>query len=208
MSKVNIAVFVSGGGTNMQAVIDKIETNEINGAIKVVISSNDRAFAIERAKKYNIKSEVVAKKDYPDESKRTEKILSILKDNEIDLIVLGGYMSILGEALINQYRNKIINVHPALIPSFCGQGYYGRRVHEAVVEYGVKLSGATVHFVDEGTDTGPIIMQESVKITHEDTADTVSEKVLKIEHRLLPEAVKLYCNNQIAVEGRIVKIEE
>ncbi len=208
MSKVKIAVFVSGGGTNMQAIIDEIEQGNINGQIEMVISSNAKAFAIERAKKHGIKSVVISKNDYANEEEKNNEILKVLEENKIELIILAGYMSILDEKIIQAFTNKIINVHPALIPSFCGKGYYGMHVHEAVVAYGAKLSGATVHFVDEGTDTGPIILQEAVAVTSTDLAKDVAKKVLKIEHQLLPKAVKLYCERKITVNGRIVEIAD
>ncbi len=206
MSGVKIAVLVSGGGTNMQAVIHEIQKGSINGNIEMVISSKEMAFALERASRYGIESVYIGKNNFPDINKRTEEIIRILEAKEIELVILAGYMSILDNKLIGKYRNRMINIHPSLIPSFCGKGYYGARVHEAALEYGVKISGATAHFVDEGTDTGPIILQEAVEVKSEDTVETLAERVLKVEHRLLPEAVKLFCEGKLVVEGRKVII--
>lgn len=206
MSEVKIAVLVSGGGTNMQAIINEIEKGNINGRIEIVISSNEKAFALERAAKYGIEGIYIGKNNYPDVHKRTEAILEILEKKEIQLIVLAGYMSILESSFIEKYKNRIINIHPALIPSFCGKGYYGQKVHQAVLDYGAKVSGATVHFVDEGTDTGPVILQEAVEVKDDDTVETLAARVLEAEHRLLPKAVKLFCEGKLVVEGRKVRI--
>lgn len=201
-----IAVLVSGRGSNLQTIIDNIENGSINGKIEVVISSKKDAYALERASKHNIEGIYIGKGNFPDIYKRNNKIIEELQERRIDLIVLAGYMSILSEKLVKLYKNKIINIHPSLIPSFCGKGFYGSRVHEAVIEYGVKLTGATVHFVDEGTDTGPVILQKAVEVDFNDTIETLSKKVLKIEHELLPLGVKLFCENRLHVEGRKVKI--
>lgn len=205
---VKIAVLVSGGGTNMQSVIDEIDGGNINGDIQVVISSNPDAFALKRAEKHGIDGIYIGKNNYPDTKERTEAIINILEDYEISLVILAGYMSILDETLTRKYPNQIINIHPSLIPSFCGKGYYGKKVHQAVLDYGAKITGATVHFVDEGTDTGPIILQESVEVEQDDTVETLSLRVLKKEHQLLPKAVKLYCDNRLEIDGRTVKIKE
>lgn len=201
-----IAVLVSGRGSNLQTIIDNIEAGNINGKIDVVISSRKNAYALERASKYNIDGVYIGKGNFTDIDKRNNKIIEELQKRRIDLIVLAGYMSILSEKLVKLYKNKIINIHPSLIPSFCGKGFYGSRVHEAVIEYGVKLTGATVHFVDEGTDTGPVILQEAVEVDFNDTVETLSKKVLKIEHKLLPLGVKLFCEDRLYVEGRKVRV--
>lgn len=208
MSNINIAVFVSGGGTNMQAIIDEIEKGNIKGNIKVVISSNSEAFALERAKKHNIEGIYIGKKNYPEQLERTKEIIKVLKERKIDLIILAGYMSILEKELINEYKNRIINIHPSLIPSFCGKGFYGKKVHQGVIDYGVKVTGATVHFVDEGTDTGPVILQEAVQVKQDDTADSLAARVLEVEHKLLPMAVKYFADGKLRVEGRKVYIVE
>lgn len=158
---LNIAVLISGGGTNLQAIIDECENKNINGRVKVVISNKVDAYGLQRAKKHNIKGVYET-----DES----KIIEILKENKIDLIVLAGYLKIISPKLVNEYKNKIINIHPSLIPAFCGKGYYGEKVHQSVIDYGVKVSGATVHFVDENADTGPIIMQKAVNVNQDDDA--------------------------------------
>lgn len=205
---VKIAVLVSGGGTNMQVVIDQIKEGNINGKVEIVISSNDTAFALERAAQHGIEGIYIGKKNYPDGGERTKEILRVLQEKEIGLIVLAGYMSILDEELVNAYKGKIINIHPSLIPSFCGKGYYGERVHQAVLDYGVKISGATVHFVDEEADTGPVILQKAVEVKDDDTVKILASRVLEAEHQLLPQAVKLFCEGRLQIEGRKVQIKE
>ena len=196
---VNIAVFVSGGGTNLQALIDACSNNQINGEIKLVISSKANAYGLTRAKNHNIKG-IFTK----DES----VILHELKNEKIDLIVLAGYLSIVSEKLIKEYENKIINIHPALIPSFCGPGFYGHHVHEAVFDRGVKLSGATVHFVSAVVDGGPIILQEAIDISLCNSPEEIAELILNnIEHKLLVKAVRLYCENKLEVINERVLIK-
>lgn len=191
MRKVNISVLVSGGGTNFQAVIDAIERGDIPcGQIVQVISSTSKAYSLERAKNHGIKAKVIGKENYPDMSDRTDAILAALKEEETDMIVLAGYMSVLDARLIGAYRDRIINIHPSLIPKYCGKGFYGHHVHEAVLAGGETESGATVHFVDEGVDTGKIILQRSVPVEPGDTPDTLAARVLKVEHTILPLAVK------------------
>lgn len=207
MSGVKIAVLVSGGGTNMQAIIDEIEKGNIKGNIEIVISSKDTAFALTRAANYGIEGVCIGKDNFPDAHKKTEEIMRILEEKKIELVVLAGYMSILDNKLIEKYENRMINIHPSLIPSFCGKGYYGTKVHEAALEYGVKVSGATVHFVDEGTDTGPIILQEAIEVKTEDTVETLAQRVLEVEHRIFPKAIKLFCEGKLIVEGRRVIIK-
>lgn len=196
---VNIAVFVSGGGTNLQSLIDACNNNQINGEIKLVISSKANAYGLTRAKNHNIKG--IFTKD-------EAIILKELKNENIDLIVLAGYLSIVSEKLISAYKNKIINIHPALIPSFCGPGFYGHHVHEAVFKRGVKVSGATVHFVSTVVDGGPIIMQEAIDISACNSPEEIADLILKnVEHKLLVKAVGLYCENKLEVinERVIVK---
>ncbi len=205
---IKIAVMVSGGGTNMQAVIDEIEKGNINGSVEIVISSRDNVFSLKRAENHDIESVCIGKNGFPDLEKRTEEIIRVLEKKEIELVVLAGYMSLIDKRIIEKYPNKIINIHPSLIPSFCGRGFYGAKVHEAVLNYGVKITGATVHFVDEGTDTGPIILQEAVEVKQDDTAETLAARVLEVEHKLLPKAVKLFCEGRLHIEGRKVIIKE
>ncbi|WP_455105255.1 phosphoribosylglycinamide formyltransferase [Peptostreptococcus sp.] len=194
----NIAVLVSGGGTNLQSIIDAVEAGRINGQIKLVISNKEGAYGLERAKNHNIRA--VFEKD-------EQAIIDIMKESQIDLVVLAGFLKILSPNFTKAFENRIINIHPSLIPSFCGKGYYGLRVHEAAVEYGVKVSGATVHFVDENADTGPIIRQETVEVLPEDSPQDLQHRVLKIEHRILSQVVADYCDDKIRVVGRKVFID-
>ena len=194
----NIAVLVSGGGTNLQSIIDAVEAGRINGQIKLVISNTEGAYGLERAKNHNIRA--VFEKD-------EQAIIDIMKESQIDLVVLAGFLKILSPNFTKAFENRIINIHPSLIPSFCGKGYYGLRVHEAAVEYGVKVSGATVHFVDENADTGPIIRQETVEVLPDDSPQDLQQRVLKIEHRILSQVVADYCDDKIRVVGRKVFID-
>ncbi|HBE9438139.1 phosphoribosylglycinamide formyltransferase [Clostridioides difficile] len=196
---LNIGVLISGGGTNLQAVIDGTESGEIKGQVKVVISSKQDAYGLERAKNHNIKAICETNED---------KIIEILKENKIDLVVLAGYLKIISPKLVNEFRNKMINIHPSLIPSFCGAGFYGEKVHQGVIDYGAKVTGATVHFVDEGADTGPIIMQDVVKVNQDDDAKTLAKRVLEVEHRILKESISLFCENKLKLQGRRVFINE
>ena len=200
MRKVRIAVLVSGGGTNLQTLIDAAEKGDINGEIAAVISDNENAYALERARKHGIKAIYINKKQL------AERLIIELQRLDIELVVLAGFLSILDRELVKAYEGRIINIHPSLIPSFCGKGFYGERVHKAALEYGVKVSGATVHFVDEGTDSGPIIFQDAVPVYFEDTSETLAARVLQVEHRLLPAAVGLFCEGRLRIEGRKVKI--
>ena len=195
---LNIGVLISGGGSNLQAIIDDCESKKINGNIKVVISNREDAFGLERAKKHNIRS--VFEKD-------EDEVIKILKEENIDLVVLVGYLKIISPKFVSEFENKIMNIHPALIPSFCGDGFYGEKVHQAVIDYGAKVSGATVHFVNEKADAGPIIMQDTVKVMDDDDAKTLAKRVLEVEHTILPRCVKLFCEGKISVEGRRVRIK-
>lgn len=187
---LKIAVLVSGGGTNLQSIIDSIEAGRIQQAkICCIISSNPNAYALERAKKHRIRARVIGKEEYPDSADRTEALIATLKQEETDLIVLAGYMSVLEPKLVQAYAGRIINIHPSLIPKFCGSGFYGKRVHQAVLDAGEIESGATVHFVDEGVDTGEIILQRKVPVQSGDTADILAARVLEVEHQILTEAI-------------------
>ena len=194
---MRIAVLVSGGGSNLQSLID--DTNK-SYEIALVIADREKAFGLERAKNAGIANFWVGKKNFGD-NKNTE-ILRLLKEHTIDAIVLAGYLSIIPESIVNQFEHKIINIHPSLIPSFCGMGFHGHHVHDAVFASGVKLSGATVHFVNAGVDTGEIILQESVQLSNDDTAETIAAKVLKIEHKILPKAVNLFAQNKITIKNK------
>jgi len=201
-----LAVMVSGGGTDLQSVIDGVQSGKIPAEIAVVISSKPGVYALERAKKAGIPGVVICKKDYADEQAFFDANLGALWEYGAEGVVLAGYLSILGRQMIEAYPNKIINIHPSLIPSFCGKGYYGLRVHQAVLDYGAKVSGATVHFVDEGADTGPIILQQAVSVLPEDTAESLQQRILEVEHEILPEAVALFCAGRLLVQGRKVTI--
>ncbi len=208
MSVKRVAVLVSGGGTNLQALIDAQERGDIiNGRIAAVIASKPGVFALERARRAGIPGYVVARKDYPNSRAMTAALVDKLKELNIDLVVLAGFMVILTEEMVRAYPNAILNVHPALIPSFCGEGYYGLRVHEKALEYGVKLSGATVHFVSEECDGGPIVLQRAVEVRENDTPETLQRRIMEqAEWVLLPRAVSLFCQGRLKVEGRTVRI--
>lgn len=200
---LKIAVLVSGGGTNLQAIIDDIKKGSItNTSIEVVISNNKNAYALERAEDNNIPASCISPKDYESRADFNKALLEEIDSYNVDLIVLAGYLVVIPDIIINKYRNKIINIHPSLIPSFCGTGYYGLKVHEAVLERGVKVTGATVHFVDEGTDTGPIILQKAVQVKLHDTPGTLQKRVMEeAEWVILPMAIDLIANGLIEVRG-------
>ncbi len=202
-----IAVFVSGGGSNFQAILDQISAGRISGEVVLVISDKPGAYALTRAQNAGIETWAYEKRQYT-KPELEQKICDILEKYKVDFCVLAGYLSILGASIIRKYPNKIINIHPSLIPSFCGMGFYGKHVHQGVLDYGAKVSGATVHFVDEGADTGPIILQESVKVMEDDDAQSLADRVLTVEHKLLPEAVRLMCEDAIQVNGRKVTIKK
>lgn len=194
---LNIAVCVSGGGTDLQSIIDACEAGKINGQIRLVISNRKKAYGLERARLHGIQAEWIKDED---------EILKRFEEEKIDVVVLAGYLAIVGDKLLAQYKNRIINIHPSLIPSFCGPGFYGMHVHEAVFKRGVKVSGATVHFVTGEVDGGPIILQRAVDISDLETAEDIQARVLEIEHEILPEAVALYCEGRVSVENERVKI--
>jgi phosphoribosylglycinamide formyltransferase-1 len=210
MTGKRIAVLVSGGGTNLQALIDAQSRGEIvNGEISAVISSSPEAYALERAKKANIPGYVLARKDYPTPQEMTVALTKKLQALHIDLVVMAGFMTILTEELFQAYPNAILNIHPSLIPSFCGKGCYGLHVHEKALSYGVKLSGATVHFVTEECDAGPIVLQKAVEVLPDDTPEKLQRRIMEqCEWKLLPQAVSLFCQDRLRVEGRKVRILE
>lgn len=207
MQPKRIAVFVSGSGTNLQSLIDELSNYEY-GKIELVFSNRKNAYALERAKKSGIKEVFLQKKDFTNDIEFDEALRQILEDNKIDLIVLAGYLRIITKALVDEYEHRIINIHPSLLPSFGGKGAYGIHVHEQVINKGCKVSGATVHFVDTGADTGPIIFQESLEVKQDWNAENLQEEVLKIEHRLLPKAVKYFCEDKLKVIDTRVFIKE
>lgn len=205
---MNIAVFVSGGGTNLQALIDAQERGEIkNGKITFVLASNENAYALKRAEKAGIASCVVSRREYGSKAEYDKAVLAALEGKNIDLIVLAGFLSILGDELVNRYKNKIINIHPSLIPLFCGDGFYGKKVHTAVLESGVKVTGATAHFVNEITDGGAIILQKAVPVEQGDNEDILQYRVMRqAEWEILPKAVSLFCEGRIKINGNKTEI--
>ena len=207
---MKIAVLVSGGGTNLQAIIDGINNGSItNTEISLVYSNNPNAYAIERAKKAGIKYVVKSPKEFSTRQEFNEALLQILLDSQADLIVLAGCLVVIPDIVVKAFPNRIINIHPSLIPSFCGTGFYGLKVHEKALERGVKVSGATVHFVDEGTDTGPIILQKPVMVAMDDTPKTLQKRIMEeAEWKLLPQAINLIANGKVRVEGRKVLIDD
>lgn len=200
-----IGVLVSGGGTDLQSIIDAVNTGYLtNCSIEAVVSDREGVYALERAKNNNINAYVIERKIY--KGAVSDEILKLLY-GKVDLIVCAGWLSILKGELIEKFENKIINIHPSLIPAFCGNGMYGMKVHQSALEYGVKVSGCTVHFVDNGTDSGPIILQKTVPVYAEDSAEELQKRILTEEHKALPEAVKLISEGKVKVNGRIVTIK-
>lgn len=207
---LKIAVCVSGGGTNLQAILDAIDNGTItNAEVKVVISNNKSAYALERAKNHGIENLCISPKDYPSREVFNETFLEKLDSYEVDLVVLAGFLVVIPPKMIETYRNRIINIHPSLIPSFCGTGYYGLKVHEGVLSRGVKVTGATVHFVDEGTDTGPIILQKAVEVEQDDTPEILQRRVMEqAEWIIMPKAIDLIANGRVSVVDGRVRIED
>ncbi|MCI7812898.1 MAG: phosphoribosylglycinamide formyltransferase [Lachnospiraceae bacterium] len=204
---LKIAVLVSGGGTNLQAIIDGIDNGTItNTRIETVISNNKNAFALERARQHGIPAICVSPKDYGTREEFNEELLKTIQSFGVDLVVLAGCLVVIPKIMVDAYPNKIINIHPALIPSFCGTGYYGLKVHEAVLARGVKVTGATVHFVDDGTDTGPIILQKAVEVRQGDTPKILQQRVMEeAEWKIMPQAIDLIANGKVTVQdGKVV----
>ena len=206
---MRIAVMVSGGGTNLQAIIDAINAGTItNTEIAVVISNNANAYALTRARENGIEAVCVSPKDYENRDTFNRELLNKVNAYNVDLVVLAGFLVKIPEEMVHQYNHRIINIHPSLIPSFCGVGFYGLKVHEAALEKGVKVTGATVHFVDEGTDTGPIILQKAVEVEQDDTPEMLQRRVMEqAEWKILPRAIDLIANGKVKVEGHHVTIE-
>lgn len=207
---MKIAVFVSGGGTNLQAIIDRIKSGYLsNVEISVVISSSPNAYALTRAKDNNIPSKVFSRKDYADPAVWDDDVLKALNESGAELVVLAGYLSLLGPKVVKAFNNRIINIHPALIPSFCGKGMYGIRPHKAVLERGVKVSGATVHFVNEVYDEGPILLQKAEEVRPDDTPETLQQRIMKnCEQDILPRAIKLISEGKVTIENNIAYVRE
>ena len=203
---LQIAVLVSGGGTNLQAILDAIDAGTItNTQVAVVISNNAGAYALERARAKGIEAVCISPKDYDDRAAFNDAFLERLNQYEVDLVVLAGFLVVIPEKMIAQYRNRIINIHPSLIPSFCGTGFYGLKVHEQALARGVRVTGATVHFVDEGTDTGPIILQKAVEVQQDDTPKVLQQRVMEqAEWKILPQAINLIAQGRVrVVDGRV-----
>lgn len=207
---LNVVVLVSGGGTNLQAIIDAVESGQItNAKIAGVISNNQNAYALERAKKHGIPSLCISPKQFASREEFNEQFLEKVNELHPDLIVLAGFLVVIPPAMIETYRNRIVNIHPSLIPSFCGTGFYGLKVHEAALARGVKVVGATVHFVDEGTDTGPIILQKAVEVEPGDTPEVLQRRVMEqAEWKILPKAIDLIANGKVSVVEGLTVIKE
>lgn len=205
---LKVAVLVSGGGTNLQAILDAVDAGTITRAeISLVVSNNPNAYALERARKKGVEAVCISPKSYASREEFHQALLGKLRDAGVDLIVLAGFLVVIPEMLVRAYPNRIINVHPSLIPSFCGTGYYGLRVHEAALKRGVKVTGATVHFVDAGTDTGPIILQKAVEIREGDTPEILQRRVMEqAEWIILPKAIDLIANGRVKVEDGLAHI--
>lgn len=205
---LKVVVLVSGGGTNLQAILDAVDSGRITQTeIVGVISNNKNAYALTRAREHQIPALCISPKEFSSREEFNQRFLETVDSLQPDLIVLAGFLVVIPEKIIEKYRNRIINIHPSLIPSFCGTGFYGLHVHEAALERGVKVTGATVHFVDEGTDTGPIILQKAVEVREDDTPEVLQRRVMEqAEWIILPEAIHLIANGKVAVEGRKVRI--
>lgn len=206
---LRIAVMVSGGGTNLQAIIDGVADGTItNAEVSVVISNNPGVYALERARNAGIDALVISPKEYESREAFNAALLAKVQEYNVDLIVLAGFLVVIPEAMIEAYENRIINIHPSLIPSFCGTGFYGLKVHEKALERGVKISGATVHFVDKGTDTGPIILQQPVEVLEEDTPKTLQQRIMEqAEWKIMPKAIDLIANGRVTVTDGKVRIK-
>ena len=206
---LKLAICVSGGGTNLQAILDSVDNGEItNTEIALVISNKPGAYALERAAGKGIPSQVLVPKDFADREEFGEELIKVLDETGIDLVVLAGYLVILPENFVKAYEGRIINIHPSLIPSHCGAGYYGLKVHESVLARGNKVTGATVHFVDEGTDSGPIILQKAVEVQQDDTPETLQKRVMEqAEWKILPQAINLIANDKIEIVNNLVRIK-
>lgn len=201
-----IAVLASGGGSNLQSIIDSIKNGDLKDvSIEYVITDREDAFALKRAEAFNIKTMTFKRAQFKENL--SDKIYEVLKD-KVDLIVLAGFLSIIKGKIVEEFKDRIINIHPSLIPSFCGRGMYGLKVHEAAIDYGVKVSGCTVHFIDEGTDTGAIILQKTVEVHSDDTSESLQKRILMKEHSALPEVIKLISEGKVQVHGRKVTIKE
>jgi phosphoribosylglycinamide formyltransferase-1 len=208
MKKLNLVALASGGGTNLQAIIDNIEKGILNAQIKAVISNNSKSGALERARNHNIPAIHLSHKQFATPEEFDRKLLSILKENETDLVILAGYMKMLSTTVVRAYKNKILNIHPALLPTFGGEGMYGIHVHEAVIDSGVKVTGVTVHLVDEIYDHGAIIVQKCVPVLSDDTPETLQQRVLPHEHELYSEAIQLFAESKVEIKDNKAHIKD
>ena len=206
MGRLNLGVLASGRGSNLQAIMDAAENGKLDAAVKVVISNNSNSFALDRAKSRGIAAFHLSRKQFETDEAFDEALLKVLGEHDVDLIILAGYMKMISSRVIQEYRNRILNIHPALLPAFGGKGMYGIRVHEAVIEAGAKFSGVTVHIVDEKYDHGPIVLQKVVPVLDEDTPETLAARLLPEEHQLYPKAIQLFAEGKIRVEGRRVLV--
>lgn len=208
MGKTKIAVMISGTGTNLQALIDKIHNKNTGGSIELVISNNKNAYGLVRARNSGIRTAVINKNQYDSALRYEEALINALEKAEINLIVLAGYLAFVPDKILEIYENRIISIHPSLIPAFCGEGFYGEKVHQEAINRGVKISGATVHFVNKIVDGGPIIIQKCVSVDFNDTVESLQKKVLEIEHEILPLAVKLFIEDKIKISDNRVKLTQ
>jgi len=208
LSALKLGVLVSGSGTNLQAIIDSIKSGKLKVSVEVVISSREDAFAIKRAKESGIEAVAICPEWFPSKAEYEEAMINKLREAKVELVVLAGFLKVLSPHFIRAFAGRIINIHPSLIPAFCGKGYYGLKVHKAGLEYGAKVTDATVHYADEGTDTGPIILQKAVEVRDDDTPEILSKRVLEVEHEILPEAIRLFAEKKLDVVGRRVFIKE
>ncbi len=208
MKKLNLIVLASGGGTNLQAIIDNIEAGKLEAQIKAVISNNSKAGALERARNHNIPDIHLSHKQFATPEEFDQKLLSVLKENETDLVILAGYMKMIAPTVIREYKNKIINIHPALLPAFGGKGMYGIYVHEAVIESGVKVTGVTVHTVDEVYDHGPILYQKCVPVSSNDTPEILQQRVLPYEHEAYSRVIQLFAEGKIEIKDHRAIVKE
>jgi phosphoribosylglycinamide formyltransferase-1 len=208
MTDLRLAVFASGSGSNMQAIVDAIDSGYIPAEIALVVSNRSDAGVVERARKHDIPFVILDPKSYEDEDRYTAEVLRHLDAHGVNFITLAGYLRKVPSEVVRRYRERMLNIHPALLPAFGGKGFYGRRVHEAVLEYGVRWTGVTVHLVDEEYDTGPIVMQEPVPVSPGDSAESLAARVLETEHRIYPAAVKAFAEGRVQVEGRRVIVSE
>ena len=205
---MRLAVFASGGGTNFQAILDAVENGTLPLTVALCLSNTPKAAALARAERHDVPTAVLDPRDFETETPYAEALMQVLGEHEVNFIALAGYLRKIPAAVVSAFRGRMVNIHPALLPAFGGKGLYGRRVHEAVLAYGVRWTGATVHLVDEEYDTGPIVLQEPAPVMPGDTPDSLAARVLRVEHRLYPQALRLFAEGRVRIEGRIVRIEE